>query len=322
MLGYSAYGMDIAPEAVICASSKMVDLSLDVVTEYVSKLRVKVPSGADIPPAVRSFFHRETLDQILGIRERLFRDLHSSDSNKRSCAIVTLAGLLGILHGHASYSLSISSSHAFSMSSAYVLRYAAEHGLKAPRQNVKECLIAKLTRCLKIGLPTPVNNLVMRGSALDCRRLFPELIGKVDLVLTSPPYLNAQTYAKDNWLRLWLLGYDYRQIQAEYIQTGSIQTYQAKMEDVFMELSAMMKRGGRLICVAGDVNRGNNGNRSPFKTGVLLARICESNGTGLKVENQERHRVLSKNRYLHSLSQSNGHDKHDLIERVFIARKH
>lgn len=321
MLGYSAYGMDVAPEAIICSSAKMVGVTLGEVEKYVRKLPTPSKHTKAVPAPQNTFFHPSTFAQILILRDRLLNDLQSANTIKKDCATITLAGLLGILHGHASYSLSVSSAHAFSMSPGYVADYARMHGLTPPMQDVKACLIRKISRCLSIELPMKVPYQVVLGSAFSCSDLFAKLIGKVDLILTSPPYLNAQTYAKDNWLRLWLLGYDYRDLQSDYLQTGSISRYEDKMKSVFIELSAMLKTGGRLICIAGDVNSGSNGKREVFKTGLSLARICDSAASGMEVENRERHKVLSNNRYLHSISQSNGHSEHDLIERIFVARK-
>jgi SAM-dependent methyltransferase len=325
MLGCPAYGIDIAPEAVICASAKLAHVTPEGLQRYLKQMRLGSPSLGGVPACVRTFFHRSTLTQILGIREKLMRDIDSSDEERRENAIFVLAALLGILHGHASYSLSISSAHAYSMAPAYVVKFAAKHGLKAPIRDIKACLAEKIIRCLSTALPRPVPSAVRRGSALDCGMIFPTLVGKVDLVLTSPPYLNAQTYAKDNWLRLWLLGYDYRTLQQDYIETGSVHRYEEYMAKVFKELYRMLKPGGRLICVAGDVrlhsNKAGHDGTGNFKTGTFLAQLCKSKEIGLELEKYEVHEVPSKNRYFHALSGSNGHSKRDLLERVFVAVK-
>ena len=207
------YGIDIAPEAVVCSYAKILDVTLDDVCDYVSGLNINARSVGGIPSSIHTFFNAYTLSQILSLRESIICDTYSKDRYKRINALFTLASLLGILHGHASYSLSISSSHAYSMSPRYVREYAIKHGLKPPIRDVKKCLITKITRCLKVPLPRFVLSDVRRGSALFCSSIFPELINNVDLIITSPPYLNAQTYAKDNWLRLWLLGYNYKELQ-------------------------------------------------------------------------------------------------------------
>lgn len=325
MLGYSAYGMDIAPEAVICTLAKLEDVSIEGTRKYIKSLRVNGSSITGVPASVRRFFHPSTLAQILSIRNKLIRDIRSKDDVRRENAFFVLANLLGILHGHASYSLSISSAHAYSMAPTYVERFAVKHGLKPPIRDVKSCLIKKGSRSLSCTLPKTVKCEVKRGSALCCSTVFPKLVGKVDLILTSPPYLNAQTYAKDNWLRLWLLGYDYKELQHDYIQTGSVQRYGEYMCKVFEELHCMLKTGGQLICIAGDVRlpnrKSNNGNNHLFKTGAFLAELCESKGIGLRVEKYEKHKVPSNYRYFHALSRSNGHSKRNMVERVFVARK-
>jgi hypothetical protein len=211
------------------------------------------------------------------------------------------------------------------MAPGYVVKFAAKHGLKPPFRNVKACLIEKISRCLRVSMPDPVLSDVRRGSAFDCCAVFPELVGRVDLILTSPPYLNAQTYAKDNWLRLWLLGHDYKDLQHRYIETGSIQRYRDYMEKVFKELYRIMRPGGRLICIAGDVrlhtSKARQTGNEVFKTGSFLAELCKSREIGLAVERYEQHAVASGSRYFHALSQSNGHSERNLLERIFIATK-
>jgi site-specific DNA-methyltransferase (adenine-specific) len=323
-LGYSAYGMDIAPEAVICCQSKMLDISREQVIDYIDHLKITKRSINHVPAEVKVFFHPDTLAEILGIREMLFADIKSTKREKTTAATFSLAALLGILHGHASYSLSVSSAHAYSMSPSYVLKYSKKHGLAALKKNVKECLINKASIVLSIPLPPAVNSEVKKGDALSCSQYFKNLIGKVDLVLTSPPYLNAQTYAKDNWLRHWLLGYDYKKLHNDYIETGSINKYADMMRTVFKEINIMLKSNGTLIFIAGDIriNRQKiNKHKLIFQTARFLSRVCKSACPDLSIIEFGKQVVPSERRYLHALSESIGHSKRCLFERVFIAKR-
>jgi hypothetical protein len=59
----------------------------------------------------------------------------------------------------------------------------------------------------RFASPRPVN----RGKAFlsdirDLSRIAPELKSSVNLVITSPPYLNVTNFKEDQWLRLWFLG--------------------------------------------------------------------------------------------------------------------
>jgi len=325
LLGMSAYGIDVAPEAVICSQAKMLAVNAEGAIDYVRSLRQRERAVDSVPSDVKVFYHKVTLGRMLSVRDALVRDASSSDPHLRSNACFALACLLGILHGHASYSLSLPCAHAFSMSARYVRKYSRSHGLRRPVRDVRDCIAKKIARALSDGMPPPVKGHVVQGSASDVYSLLPRLRGKVDVILTSPPYLNAQTYAKDNWLRLWLLGYDHKQIRGRYIQTGSISAYREHMSKIFFELARMLRPGGVLICIAGDVRRKMA--RSPrtvrsFRTGELLSSMLRGNANiGLRVCNIFAHTVPSGFRYFNALSDSNGHRKARIVERVFIARK-
>jgi hypothetical protein len=321
VLGLSAYGMDIAPEAVICTSAKLGGLDLSLLIEYIDALpRRSQADPASVPPAVKVFFHPVTLSELLAVRKQLIEDRGADQRPVRECATATLALLLGILHGHASYSLSISSAHAYAMAPAYVERYAERNGLKPPLRHVKECLLAKAARCIPDRALPRVRWSVSRGCVMDAHLLFRMLRNKIDIILTSPPYLNAQTYSKDNWLRQWLLGYDHRALHTAYLETGSVPRYEAQMLTALSIMFRMLRPGGRLICVAGDVRLRNN-TPGVYKTGRRLAELAALPAVGFNVEEEETHRVASLKRYYHALNDTNGHSSRDLIERVFVASK-
>ena len=323
LLGLKAFGSDVAPEAVLCSATRLTKLSLSDVLEFLEDLDL---SNADfpVPESVALFFHPDVLRQLLQLRAALLARVSLTQPDPDDPATVALVALLGILHGRSESSLSIPSAHAFSMSPGYVARYAAAKGLTPPKRDVIACLNAKLVRCFSAPMPRKTGGAARLGSAVRMSEVFPELVGKVDVVLTSPPYLDAQTYAKDNWLRLWLLGLDYRALRSDYIETGSVSKYSLIMADVFTQVHAMLRKRGRLVCIAGDVrlrNGRSNGEISTIKTGELLRDVCSGLTDSYEVEMVGEHVVPSWNRYFHALSGSNGHRARPMIERVFVARK-
>src|ERR1043166_9596795 len=124
LLGFQAYGMDIAPEAIACSRAKLVNVSMSDVCKYIEMLPNTPSSLKDVPTDVRAFFSSSTISQIITIRDRLIVDRKSPVASVRARADFVLGVLLGILHGHASYSLSVPCAHAFSMSPRYVKRFA------------------------------------------------------------------------------------------------------------------------------------------------------------------------------------------------------
>jgi hypothetical protein len=288
--------------------AKLADATLESAQQYVANLRPGRPNTDGIPSSVKTFFHPSTLQQIVSIHRKVRVSLENESGATLQVARVVHATLLGILHGHASYSLSISSSHAFAMSPTYVMKCAKEHGLKAPLRDVKACLQAKLARCLARPLPPPVPAAVVRGKAQDALTLLSPLRGRVDCVLTSPPYLASHTYAKDNWLRHWLLGYDYRDLSGDYLQTGSISKYRQEMRLVIENIGALLRLGGRLICIIGRMGHGTPSvPKDVNMTQMFKYLISEYPGT-LSLDNIVTERVNSSRRYYHALSSTNGHN--------------
>jgi DNA modification methylase len=55
IMGVEAYGVDIAPEAVICARAKLADATLESAQQYVANLRPGRPNTDGIPSSVKTF---------------------------------------------------------------------------------------------------------------------------------------------------------------------------------------------------------------------------------------------------------------------------
>lgn len=317
LLGHATLASDIAPEAVACTRAKMSSVTLESLVGYLATVNLGEEPTEDVPADVKVYFHPRTLDQLLRVRSRLLKDL--KNVNTAENANFALCLLLGILHGHASYSLSISSSHAFAMSPRYVRRYAERMNLEPPVRDVRRCLLEKANRCLQTPLPPPVPFEVARCRAQEMVDVFNRHRGQVSLILTSPPYLDKQTYAKDNWLRLWLLGFDWRQLKDQYLQTASHKRYLGEMRPTLERFVDLLRPGGRLVLVTGIVSV--NGASSPRQSLQLLDLLRPAIPSTLRLIASEEHRVPSSVRYLNALAKTNGHSSRELREQVLVAEK-
>jgi len=162
------------------------------------------------------------------------------------------------------------------MAPNYVRKYAAEHNLEPPERDVRECLRAKSRTLLSNGsVPSGLAE-VYESSADNYSFDNGRLNNQVSLILSSPPYLNAQTYAKDAWLRLWLLGHDYRQIRSRYLQTASVSTYREKMTPCLREMLRVLNPNAYAFLVAGDVFISRKGRKVPVRTAEIITEIAEA----------------------------------------------
>ena len=76
----------------------------------------------------------------------------------------------------------------------------------------------------------------------------------VDLVVTSPPFLDVVNYAGDNWLRCWFCGIDPADVRLTV--PGKIEEWREAMTAVFSELARILKPGGHVAFEVGEVRAG------------------------------------------------------------------
>jgi len=73
--------------------------------------------------------------------------------------------------------------------------------------------------------------------------------------LTSPPYFAAHTYAWDNWLRLWFLGYDFRKVATTLLHTNCEDVYLGHFQKALKKMYRLLKDDSRCLMVVGDVKK-------------------------------------------------------------------
>jgi hypothetical protein len=97
----------------------------------------------------------------------------------------------------------------------------------------------------------PLENLLSSESANST----PEIpTGCVDLVVTSPPFLDVVQYAADNWLRCWFAGIDAATVPIAMFRDPS--DWVTFIRQVFIELERVVRRGGYVAFEVGEVRNG------------------------------------------------------------------
>ena len=194
--GRRAFGADISPYAKILSMAKLFPPnSLDDAIELAEDALIEAellpqPDLRTVPLWVRQFFHPKTLREALN-----FAEIARRPGNE-----FLMACFLGILHHQRPGFLSYPSSH--------LVPYLRDN--KYPREKFPEMyeyralkprLLAKVRRSFKrFG---PIGNKTGEFSLGSVQQL--ELPGQFDAVITSPPYMNALDYGRDNRLRLWFI---------------------------------------------------------------------------------------------------------------------
>lgn len=265
--GRRSIGNDLSPLAYVLGRAKASPPTWSALNRAVDALekayKVQAMQHIDVHPDVAMLYHPNTLKQLVYLRAQLFR----RGMSKWSQADFMIAGAMaGILHGAhrsdgTSQYLSISMPNTFSMAPGYVEKFIRENGLEQLDQNVFDCLRDKLARLYLDDVAGPTGTVTNKDAA--------SLLGSsaikassVDLLLTSPPYLDVVNYGTSNWIRLWWLGLDEvardagkgrRKLNARLDHRHTYASYVEFMKRTLIGTRRALRKSGVAVFVIGDV---------------------------------------------------------------------
>ncbi|MCL2312957.1 MAG: hypothetical protein FWC41_10820, partial [Firmicutes bacterium] len=187
---------------------------------------------------IKDFFHPTTLKEIIAWTDVLIKN---ND-------YFTLACLLGILHHQRPGFLSYPSSHGapYLRNNKYP---KSEFPMMYEYRNVYDRLSKKIERTYKF---IPELDFTINREVLHINTLNASDISDNTTIITSPPYMKSLTYARDNRMRLWFLGYsDWEGLDHE-ISIGK-DAFSKLMDGCFDKWSNMQKKESYCIVVVGDI---------------------------------------------------------------------
>ena len=272
LLGRRIFASDSSAYAITLTNGKLrAPTTLKEALETLDSLLVRseslpLPDLRSVPRWVRDFFHPCTLKETLRFTTFL--------KQKQECFF--LAAILGILHHQRPGFLSFPSSH--------LVPYLRSD--KFPRgvypelyeyRAVSDRLRAKVERTLKRPPEKPLERLIIgiQKSVVETVNL-PD---SIDCVVTSPPYMNALDYVRDNRLRLWFLDSSYGEIEERGLT--NLSGFKNAMRILATKLETRLRIGGYCIFVVGE-KKMRKGNGFPseelatiFATHAPTLKLCQ-----------------------------------------------
>ncbi len=229
---------------------------LDLAAKAIDKARViRPPHLNKIPFWIRRFFHPQTLKEAVAFAQFC----RGQDHFLMSC-------LLGILHHQRPGFLSYPSSH--------LVPYLRNRNF--PRSEfptlyryrpLEPRLKAKISRALKrTPADLPRSRWAFQKVAIE-RAVFPR---RFDAVITSPPYMNALDYIRDNRLRLWFLRPDSKLLRNNSQGSEDVGFHRI-MRALLARVEAGLKTKGYCVLVVGD--RVSNARARPAQVVETMARL-------------------------------------------------
>lgn len=258
-------GSDLNPYAFILSKAKTLTSTKDKLIKIIDKLekeflnskykQIKINYRIASNKELSYFYSNYTLKQLLFLRENYGKNW--KELNDELTIIFSFA--LGLMHGptkknNTTIYFSLSMPNTISMSPNYVFNYSKSKKLKKPQINIFDQLRNRINSKFDENL---------FKSEYDGKMFFQDATqpnkniknNSVDLVITSPPYLNIVNYTRSNWLKLWLLGYE-RETLKEKIRlsdTLKFDQYISFIKDYLNAIYYKLKNKAKVCLIVGDV---------------------------------------------------------------------
>ena len=264
ILNRKSFGSDLNPIALALSKAKSYNLKPKDILNRIDELQedydyaLFLPEAQAQSDAIHLIFHPRTLAELCYLRVMLLESDNKIDH-------FLIGAVLGIMHGGerkdgTSGYLSISMPNTFSMSPDYVRRFVQTKELNRVYRNVFDNLKDKVERVFKKHTSPKKESFVIECDAKEISKSkeLKKYQGKVDFLLTSPPYLGIVNYAKQNWIRSWFLESDPIDISKKLDDDLNINEWVKFSKTTVSEFKKMLKPNGTAVLVIGDVAKSKN----------------------------------------------------------------
>lgn len=243
--GRLAYGTDLSPLAAVITSAKIDPPDEIEVTKFLDRLEThltRTSTKADLSemePEILEFYHERTAREIISARS--FLKAATKGFQTGSVVLFVSACLAHILHGNRPYALSRRSHNVIPIPP------------KGPKvyKSVMRSLRDKCNRMLSLPLPTTFK----KGCAMTAPAdKLPIEDTAIDVVITSPSFLGTTHFLRQNRLRNWFVGWDYKKQEEVKPQFLEHQKGVEMYRPILKELNRVLKPGGLTIFHVGIVD--------------------------------------------------------------------
>ncbi len=245
--GHRVIGNDVNPLSKILTYPRLNPPTLAEIEKRLQEINLSIHEEIDKELLV--FFHEDTLQEIYGWRSHFQqKQLNTVDAWLQMVACSRLTG-----HSSGFFSVfTLPPNLAASVASQRKIN--EKRNLKPEYRDTKTLIHRKSKQLLRHNLPEHFwqeDALLLTESA---DRTFQIEDESVDLVVTSPPFLDTIDYMQDNWLRMWFCDIEIE--QGKIWQLKSLEDWVDRMTNVLIELRRILKLGGRIAFEVGEVKNG------------------------------------------------------------------
>ena len=250
--GCRAYGNDINPLSRVLTKPRLTPPTLSQIAQRLQE--IALPTNDAIDPDLLVFFERGTLQELYGWRQYFQQKQEDSQFDRTDAWLQMVA--CNRLTGHSKGFFSVYTLPPNQATSVQAQQKINQKRGQTPEyRDTKQLILKKSKQLLRHSIPDHFWR--------DDARLFTESADRttqirndsVDLVVTSPPFLDTVNYIQDNWLRMWFC--DIEMEASKIWQLKRLEDWIFQMKKVFVELRRILKPQGRIAFEVGEVRGGS-----------------------------------------------------------------
>ena len=249
LMGRAPAANDVNPLSAMLCGPRLDPPTVAAVQERLSGIDLSTAVGDPAEADLLAFYHPETLRQICALRAWLLERCGSLDPVDAWIRMVAINRLTG--HSPGFFSVyTMPPNQAVSAGSQRKINEARRQ--VPPVRDVRAIILKKTLSLLADGAPPAHPPAILLTAAADRT---PGLADKsIDLIVTSPPFLDVVDYEGDNWLRCWFAGIDPAAVRID--RHRDIAGWEAFVRRGFHEFARVVRPGGFVAFEVGEVRGG------------------------------------------------------------------
>jgi DNA modification methylase len=249
---------DINPLSIILTKPRLIPPSIDQIDKRLRSIDLDMKSTA-VDLDLKMFFEEKTLNEIINLRN-YFIDKNLSKSGDNIDEWIQMVAT-NRLTGHSSGFFSV---YTFppnqAVSQKAQIRINEKRKQKPQYRDTKSIILKKSKSLLRnINSLEHRNLLNASKEAIFLTKPANETSeikdNSVNLVVTSPPFLDIVQYAQDNWLRCWFNNFNAEEIGSNITIPKDLESWNLVMEKVLEELFRVLTSGGKVAFEVGEIRK-------------------------------------------------------------------
>ncbi len=249
LLGRTPWSSDINPLSARIVRAKLNPARLDEVVLALNDVDFRRPvTLTGYKDLFQPFYHPDTYRELLNLRNTIKK------RNDRVFEFIELVAL-SRLHGHSPGFFSVYSFPQISVPPESQRSINARRHQEPDYRAVAPRIIRKAAQALRDGFTSQYLETISgaRVETADARKLNWAPDQSVDLIVTSPPFLDKVDYLTDNWLEMWFSDVHPESCEENLVMCNSLEQWAMFIEDVMAEMLRVLKPGGHAVIEVGEV---------------------------------------------------------------------